>query len=553
MKDRFIIGLLTRNIVFLFIISAILGINLKFAFATGWYKTKIAKTCKYTRAPAIAVDENNVAHIVWTSGESNFNLYYANSNDNWLPIDITNTANSEIPSVFIDETNSVYIAWVDRRNGPNGDGTGWDVYYATSLDGWVNHLVTAGPTVACYQPSIAVDRAGDIHITFIRFTTTGGWPYNQQLFYTNKSSGWSETRISFTDYSRIYWSDMDIGNNGDVHVVFSNGVVAGDPSHTEHVWYANSADGWMNILIDSDISENFWDDRNHPSIDVDCNNSAHVVWEDRRNTALPGDPAYHGDIPNRKEVYYANSGDAWANAEIALPIDTTGPRVKSRPAIFVQNSLVHVSWIQREAYDWLYQENLFYGNSNNWDDAVNISNHCDCPIPDPAFPEDLIPAYTVFSSSNALSVGKNGISHVTWSELDNSNNTYKIFYASNAKPVVEVQIDIKPGSYINRINPLRKNKIPVAILSSANFDAATELDKESFTFGRTGDEESLAFCLNRFIDVNDDGFDDLLCHFNTQKAEFSCEDNEGILKGQTVDETSVQGSDAVRIVPSACR
>jgi hypothetical protein len=346
---------------------------------------------------------------------------------------------------------------------------------------------------------------------------------------------------------------MDIGNNGVVYVVFSNWNVGGDPTSTAHIWYADSASNWINVQIDSNVTTNWWDDRINPSIDVDSNNTAHVVWEDQRNTALPGDPAYYGSTPNRKEVYYANSGNAWANVEIALPIDTTVPRKKTNPAIFVQNSTVHVSWIQKETDDPISQENLFYSNSSNWDNAINISNHFDSPIPGTEGPGQFIPSHRVYSSSNALSVDKNGISHVTWSERDNSNNNYKIFYASNTKPGVEIQIDIKPGSYPNIINPRSKGKIPVAILSSMDFDATTEMDTESLTFGPTGGEESLNFCNRSTDDVNNDGYDDVVCHFYTKMTGFECGDEEGIMIGEMVDGTPFEGSDSVRIVPSACR
>jgi hypothetical protein len=53
--------------------------------------------------------------------------------------------------------------------------------------------------------------------------------------------------------------------------------------------------------------------------------------------------------------------------------------------------------------------------------------------------------------------------------------------------------------------------------------------------------------------VNDDGLDDLVCHFYTQATGFECGDEEGILKGQTVEEIPIAASDFVRIVPSACK
>jgi hypothetical protein len=116
-------------------------------------------------------------------------------------------------------------------------------------------------------------------------------------------------------------------------------------------------------------------------------------------------------------------------------------------------------------------------------------------------------------------------------------------------PVIEVTIDIKPGSDPNAINPKSKGKIPVAVLSSLDFDAPSDVDQDSLTFGHTGDEESLAFCSPSPEDINDDGLYDLVCHFYTQHTGFECGDTEGILKGQTVDGVPIEGSDSVKIVP----
>jgi len=118
-----------------------------------------------------------------------------------------------------------------------------------------------------------------------------------------------------------------------------------------------------------------------------------------------------------------------------------------------------------------------------------------------------------------------------------------------APPVIEVTLDIKPGSDPNSINPKSKGKVPVAILSTPDFDAPNQVDRDSLTFGSTGDEDSLAFCSPSPEDVNYDGLDDLVCHFDTQSTGFECGDEWGYLKGQTVDGVSVEGNDAVKIGP----
>jgi len=115
--------------------------------------------------------------------------------------------------------------------------------------------------------------------------------------------------------------------------------------------------------------------------------------------------------------------------------------------------------------------------------------------------------------------------------------------------VVTVDIDIKPGSYPNAINLKSRGTVPVAILSTPSFDAPSAVDVGSLTFGRTGNEMSLAFC-GEPEDVNGDGLSDLVCHFYTQKTGFQSGDTQGTLKG-TAAGTPIIGIDSVRIVPPA--
>ncbi|MBM2849337.1 MAG: hypothetical protein HW418_2279, partial [Anaerolineales bacterium] len=124
--------------------------------------------------------------------------------------------------------------------------------------------------------------------------------------------------------------------------------------------------------------------------------------------------------------------------------------------------------------------------------------------------------------------------------------------------IIQVTIDIKPGKGPNRIeiepDDDGKKKIQVAILSTAQFDAPQQVDKNSLTFGRTGDEDSLhrkgrkgtPDCRTR--DVNHDRRSDLVCTFLTRATGFQFGDTVGILKGQTVEGVLIEGSDSVVIV-----
>lgn len=114
--------------------------------------------------------------------------------------------------------------------------------------------------------------------------------------------------------------------------------------------------------------------------------------------------------------------------------------------------------------------------------------------------------------------------------------------------VVPVAIDIKPGNGPNTIQPTAAGTIPVAILSSNIFDAPAEVNRQSLTFGRAGNEASLAFCSVGGEDVNADGRADLVCHFTTRLTGFQPADTEGILKGVTLEAAAFTGTDSVRIL-----
>ena len=106
-----------------------------------------------------------------------------------------------------------------------------------------------------------------------------------------------------------------------------------------------------------------------------------------------------------------------------------------------------------------------------------------------------------------------------------------------------VTVDVKPGSFPNVINPRSRGVIPVAILTTAGFDA-TRIDPETLAFGPAGAEAVHAV----FKDVNHDGQTDLLLHFRTQDTGLTCASTSAKLTGSTVDGLSFEGTDSIRTV-----
>jgi hypothetical protein len=130
-----------------------------------------------------------------------------------------------------------------------------------------------------------------------------------------------------------------------------------------------------------------------------------------------------------------------------------------------------------------------------------------------------------------------------------SNGSYTLLISGVTPPVQQINIEIKPGSgQLAPVNPKSKGNIPVALLSSADFNAL-EVDQPSLTFGAEGSEASLLRCNKEGSDVNDDGRLDLVCHFDNQTAGFEPGDLEGIVMGRTGAGGRFEGRGLLKVVP----
>ena len=111
--------------------------------------------------------------------------------------------------------------------------------------------------------------------------------------------------------------------------------------------------------------------------------------------------------------------------------------------------------------------------------------------------------------------------------------------------LIPATIDIKPGSFPNSINLKSKGVIPVAILTTDDFDA-TIVDPLSVLFGPNGATESHG--KGHIEDVDGDGDLDMVLHFNTLETGIQCGDTSASLSGITTGGQSFEGSDSIKTV-----
>ena len=107
----------------------------------------------------------------------------------------------------------------------------------------------------------------------------------------------------------------------------------------------------------------------------------------------------------------------------------------------------------------------------------------------------------------------------------------------------EMTIDIKPGSDQNSINLKSKGVVPVAVLTTDDFNAAT-IDPATIEFAGASPVRW------KLEDVDDDGDDDMMFHFNTEELNLDQDSTVATLTAhQLLTEVIVTGTDEVRIVP----
>jgi uncharacterized delta-60 repeat protein len=115
--------------------------------------------------------------------------------------------------------------------------------------------------------------------------------------------------------------------------------------------------------------------------------------------------------------------------------------------------------------------------------------------------------------------------------------------------VVQIVLDVRPGSDVNAVNVDSPGLIPVAIVTTDSFDATT-VDPASVCFGDAEDPAQRdcteAHGRGHVEDVNGDGKLDLLLHFEVLETGIDRGDETACVTAKTFAGASVEGCDSVR-------
>ncbi len=154
-----------------------------------------------------------------------------------------------------------------------------------------------------------------------------------------------------------------------------------------------------------------------------------------------------------------------------------------------------------------------------------------------------------FRDEFGTSVALSGATAIVGADFDdNPFNDSGSAYVFVLELVLDIDIDIKPGSERNPINLESKGVIPMAILGREDFDVDA-IDVATLALEGAGPRvKGKSGNIGSFEDVNDDGFLDLILHFPTSDVDLAYDAVQAILTGRLVDGTSIQGSELIHLV-----
>ena len=316
----------------------------------------------------IAATESAV-YVTWMdyrNGQSD--IYFNASADGgvtWLSADVrldtdrAGAAGSLVPRIA-SERSSVYVTWIDERNGAS------DIYFNHSTDGGASWLASdvrldtdpAGAAVS-RGPEIAVSR-GTVYVTwydernggagrediYLNYSADGGvtWLSSDVRLDTDLAGAASSLfpQIAVSAFSvYVTWYDERNGSGGGGGDIYFN-------------YSADAGVTWLgsDIRLDTDIAGAAGS--RTPKIAA-TGSSVYVAWTDERNGGfLSGEDIYFN--------YSGNGGASWLTSDVRLDTDTPGSARSHAPQITSAGTSVHVTW-HDERNGGVVANDIYYNHS----------------------------------------------------------------------------------------------------------------------------------------------------------------------------------------------
>ncbi|MBA7506951.1 hypothetical protein ES706_05666 [subsurface metagenome] len=154
------------------------------------------ESTNYSCVQTLATDGSGNVHIAWNDvptghggSELAWDIFYKRWNATtatWTTSEEVSTGRSFYPTIAVDGSGNLHIAWYDITNY-GGSGTDLDIFYkrwnATTATWTTTEVVSTESTDNSYDPTIAVDGSGNVHITWYDYTNYSGSGGDWDIFY----------------------------------------------------------------------------------------------------------------------------------------------------------------------------------------------------------------------------------------------------------------------------------------------------------------------------------------------------------------------------------
>lgn len=257
------------------------------------------------------------------------------------------------PDLFIDESDNLHFVWDDRRNGSP------DIYYAvmqpdgtTSASERVTTMASSlsllsstssapessqARSVENLDPSVAVDRAGNVHVVWLAKTSTGDFYAICHMMRTKE--GWGALDILDTSNDLLTIPSSCIDATGVLYVAYTKGKTLPNGTYDDKLqcttWNGHS---WSAPLAVYDVPDRYAD---ACSIAAGPTGRIHIVWSE-------------GTSSSDMDLYYASGVAGVFDRFARLSCDD---RYSGCPTIAVDaQDRTHIAWHDNHFgnYDILY-------------------------------------------------------------------------------------------------------------------------------------------------------------------------------------------------------
>ncbi|MHA1218621.1 MAG: hypothetical protein ACTSO5_08060 [Candidatus Heimdallarchaeaceae archaeon] len=404
-----------------------------------WTTTEVVSTESPAQSsrPSLAIDSSGDVHIAWydltnyDGAGTDADIFYKHwdaSTSSWTITEVVSTESTEHsfePSLAVDLDGNMHIAWTDYTDYA-GSGTDTDIFYKrweTFTSSWtITEVVSTESTADSGSPSLAVDVLGNVYIAWADETDYAGSGTDADIFYKRwdaLSSLWTTTNVVSTESTDgSDYPSLAVDTLGNVYIAWLD-LTAYAGSGTDHDIFYKHWDTASSIWTTTEVISivSTYNSYN-PSIATDAEGNVHITWDDRTIYAGAGDDF---------DIFYKRwntSTSIWTTTEV-VSTESTGDSYDTSLAVDTLGN-IHIAWYDLTDYAGAGTDmDIFY---KRWDTATSLWTTT----------EVISTESTDHSYNPSLAVDTLGNVHIAWEDNTNyagAGDNLDIFYKQFAGPL----------------------------------------------------------------------------------------------------------------------